>query len=226
MNRRHAIALLLGTTALSACVPAVSHPPPPPPRRGRPVVVFVHGLFQDGAVSFGELRRRLEANGCECYAPTLTPSDARDGLDRLALQLKAQLDARYGPGERISLVGFSMGGLIARYYLQELGGAARCDQLVTVSTPHHGTWSAWCYPGKGARQMHPGSAFLRRLQETEDRLGGMRLVSYRSPFDPVILPSDSPVWDRAENRGFPGYVHTRVTRSEPLVRELVERLTP
>jgi triacylglycerol lipase len=187
--------------------------------------VFVHGLHQTGGLSFGEVRRRLEAKGCECFAPTLTPSDARDGLDRLAGQLKEHLDARYGPDERLSIVGFSMGGLIARHYLQELGGAPRCDRLVTVSTPHHGTWSSWFHPGKGARQMRPGSAFLRRLQETEDRLGGMRLISYRSPFDPVILPSDSPMWARAENREFPGYIHTRVTRSGPLVEELVREMT-
>jgi triacylglycerol lipase len=175
-------------------------------------------------VSFGKLRRRLEARGIECFAPSLTPSDAHNGLDRLAEQLKKRIDERFGPNERFSIVGFSMGGLIARYYLQELGGAKRCDRFFTLSTPHHGTWSSWGYPGEGARQMQPGSAFLKRLEASEDRLGTMPVVSYRSTFDPVILPPDSPLWARAENREFPGYVHLWITRNESLVEELEERL--
>jgi triacylglycerol lipase len=224
MKRRSALAILLGGLAGGGCVPVGASKPPALRRKGRPIVVFVHGLFQHGGNSFGELRRRLDARGIDCFAPSLAPSDARDGLDRLAEQLQQQIDARYHRGERFTMVGFSMGGLIARYYLQELGGAARCDRLFTLSTPHHGTWSSLGYPGEGARQMRPGSAFLKRLAASEDRLGGLPVVSYRSTFDPVILPPDSPVWNRAENREFSGYVHLWITRNEPVVAELETRL--
>lgn len=224
MKRREALAIVLGPLAIAGCVPAGKATPPPRRKGRRPIVVFVHGLFQNGDVSFGKLRRRLEARGIECFAPSLTPADAHDGLDKLAAQLKERIDARFDADERFSVVGFSMGGLIARYYLQELGGAARCDRLFTVSTPHHGTWSSWGYPGEGARQMQPGSEFLKRLEASEDRLGTMPVVSYRSTFDPVILPPDSPVWKCAENREFTGYVHLWITRNEPLIEDLEARL--
>jgi triacylglycerol lipase len=224
MKRREALAIVLGSLSLPGCMPAGKATPPPRRKGRRPIVVFVHGLFQNGDVSFGKLRRRLESRGIECFAPSLTPADAHDGLDRLAEQLKERIDARFGEDERFSVVGFSMGGLIARYYLQELGGAARCDRLFTVSTPHHGTWSSWGYPGKGARQMQPGSEFLKRLEASEGRLGTMQVVSYRSTFDPVILPPDSPVWKRAENHEFSGYVHLWITRNEPLIEDLEARL--
>jgi len=226
MKRREALAIILGTLALPGCVPAGKATPTPHRKDRRRIVVFVHGLFQNGDVSFGKLRRRLEARGIECFAPSLTPADAHDGLDRLAEQLKERIDERFGPNERFSIVGFSMGGLIARYYLQELGGAARCERLFTISTPHHGTWSSWGYPGKGARQMQPGSAFLKRLEASEDCLGAMPVVSYRSTFDPVILPPHSPVWKRAENREFSGYVHLWITRNDSLIEDLEKRLAP
>ena len=224
MKRREALAIVLASLAIAGCVPAGKATPPPRRKGRRPIVVFVHGLFQNGDVSFGKLRRRLEARGIECFAPSLTPADAHAGLDKLAAQLKERIDARFDADERFSVVGFSMGGLIARYYLQELGGAARCDRLFTVSTPHHGTWSSWGYPGEGARQMQPGSPFLKRLEASENRLGTMPVVSYRSTFDPVILPPDSPVWKCAENREFTGYVHLWITRNEPLIEDLEARL--
>ncbi|MEX1049058.1 MAG: hypothetical protein WED15_06000, partial [Akkermansiaceae bacterium] len=48
--------------------------------------------------------------------------------------LKADIDAQFGTSEPISIVAFSMGGLVSRHYLQQLGGAARCDKLITISS--------------------------------------------------------------------------------------------
>ena len=43
-----------------------------------------------------------------------------------------------GPDARLWLVCHSMGGLVARYFLEALGGAAITRHLITIGTPHRG----------------------------------------------------------------------------------------
>ncbi len=187
-------------------------------------VVMVHGIFQAEWRAFGFLRRDLETRGVECLTPSLKPADGREGLPILARQLKREIDARFGPKRRIALVGFSMGGLVSRYYLQELGGAERCDAFFTISTPHHGTAMAHLFYGEGARQMRRGSGLLQHLAATEDRLGAIPVVSYRTPADLIILPSRSSEWDRAENITVPCPLHPMMTASPKVRRDILTRL--
>ncbi len=184
-------------------------------------VVLVHGFLETGE-NFRQLRQRLQRRGFECLVPRLQPCDGRGGLESLADGLKRDIDEAFGQREPISIVGFSMGGLVSRYYLQELGGAVRCQRFFTVSSPHQGTHTAWLYPSKGARQMRPGSLFLRELAESEDLLGEMPVVSYRTPLDLMILPAASSRWQRAENLAFPVALHPLMLH-EPRVIEDIER---
>lgn len=189
-------------------------------------VVLVHGIFQTQWRCFGFLRKDLEQRGIECLTPSLKPADGRDGLPVMAAQLKREIDARFGPDERLVVIGFSMGGLISRHYLQELGGAKRCDAFFTISSPHHGTEMAHLFYGEGARQMRPGSEFLRQLARTEDRLGDIPIVSYRTPADLIILPSTSSRWDRAENLSIPCPLHPLMTFSPRVRNDILGRLAP
>ena len=186
-------------------------------------VVLVHGILEDG-VSFEPLRLRLVNHGIQCHVPQLKPNDARDGIEQLAESLKEEIDKEFGPTDRFALVGFSMGGLVSRYYLQNLGGAERCDTFITVSSPHHGTNVAYAYPGKGARQMRPGSPFLKDLEATEDRLGDIPVVSYRTPMDLIILPTESSVWKRAENYSHPVILHPLMLYSKPVLDDIEKRM--
>jgi triacylglycerol lipase len=117
-----------------------------------------------------------------------------------------------------------MGGLVSRHYLQELGGAKRCDAFFTISSPHHGTETAHLFYGEGARQMRPGSDFLRQLAATEHRLGRMPVVSYHTPADLIILPATSSVWERAENLGIPCPLHPLMTFSPRVRGDILSRL--
>ncbi len=95
------------------------------------------------------------------------------------------------PGQKFDLVAFSMGGLVARYYLQRLGGLERVDRFVTLSTPHHGTWMAYAIGNPGCRQMRPRSPFLLDLASDADRLQRLRFTSFWTPLDLIILPARS-----------------------------------
>ena len=204
-------------------LPSCATPPAPvaTPRVGR--VVLVHGFLDHGSV-FDQLRKGLEKRGVTCYVPKLIPSDGRGGLKRLASNLRRDIDAEFGPKEPISIVAFSMGGLVSRYYLQDLGGAERCENLITVSTPHHGTRAAFIYPTQGANDMRPGSPFLQGLETTEYRLGKMRVASYRTPMDLVILPPTSSIWDRAENFEYRVPLHPLMLNSKPVLSDIERRL--
>lgn len=186
--------------------------------------VLVHGIMQTDWRCFGFLRHDLEKRGVECLVPSLKPADGRDGLPVMAAQLQREVEARFGR-ERVVVIGFSMGGLISRYYLQELGGAERCDAFFSISTPHHGTRMACLFYGEGARQMRPGSEFLARLEETEKQLGSMPLVSYRTPADLIIVPSTSSDWGRAENLSIPCPLHPLMTASPRVRNDILARLS-
>jgi len=212
--------LHLAAAGLLAATPAIAAPAHPPAVQR---VVLVHGFLETGA-SFNVLRKRLEKRGVECYIPRLHPSDGRGGLENIAARLKEDIDATFGPGEPISIVAFSMGGLVSRYYLQNLGGAARCENLITIASPHNGTEVARLYPSLGAEQMRPSSQFLADLHATQAKLGKMPVVSYRTPLDLVILPTDSSVWDRAENLSIPVLLHPLMLSSHCVLTDIERRL--
>lgn len=72
--------------------------------------------------------------------------------------------------DRIDIVGHSMGGLVALYYLKRLGGRRRVRRLVMLGTPVAGTWSALlglaAAPlGRASLQLLPDSQFLRELAD-------------------------------------------------------------
>lgn len=194
-----------------------------PINEGGKRVVLVHGFLESGT-AFLTLKRRLEKQGFHCIVPKLIPSDGRGGLEVLAAGLKRDIDAACGPDEPIRLIGFSMGGIVSRYYLQKLGGAARCEKFFTIASPHNGTKTAWFYATKGAAQMRPGSEFLADLAKTESTLGDMLVVSYRTPLDLVILPATSSVWERAVNIEHPALLHPLMLTSNTVLADLEKRL--
>ena len=186
-------------------------------------VVLVHGFLETGS-TFKPLQKRLERRGIEVFVPRLKHTDGRGGLDFLAAHLKQDIDAKFGPTATISIVAFSMGGLVSRQYLQNQGGAARCENLITVSSPHQGTKAAWIYPSQGAAEMRPGSPFLANLYQTEGNLGKMLVTSYRTPLDLIILPPSSSIWDRAENLEYPVIMHPMMLTSNRVLSDIEQRL--
>lgn len=186
-------------------------------------VVLVHGIMDTGRV-FRSLVKQLTALGAECLSPSLEPNDGHRGLAVLAEQLKQEIDARFGPEAEINLIGFSMGGLISRYYLQALGGHRRTRRFFAISVPFEGTWWSHLGRGQGVSEMRPDSDFLRQLHAGEGVLAGMELVSYWTPFDLVIIPPTSSIWGRAENLRILAPCHPCMLWHPGLGRDLVQRL--
>jgi triacylglycerol lipase len=151
-------------------------------------VVMAHGFADTGRL-FRSLCASLSAKGHACHAPTLHPRDARLGLPDLSGKLGAFIRASVPPGEPLALVGFSMGALVVRHFLQTDGGARDVRAFFSIAGPHKGTWSAYFYPGVGTRQMRPGSAFLAELDANQAALNGLPVFTYRTPFDLMVVPA-------------------------------------
>ena len=169
-------------------------------------VVLVHG-FKDTSRKMQFMASYLRKQGWTVYTPTLSPSWGQIGLDELAGQLSTFIDTTLKPGEKFDLVGFSMGGLVCRYYLQKLDGAKRVDHFVTLGAPHRGSLWAWVVPNPGCRQMRPGSVFMNDLNGNIDTLGVIKFTSIWTPFDLIILPAASSEIPRARNERMNVIIH-------------------
>ena len=150
-------------------------------------ILLVHGMVDNRSI-FTLLRRGLRRRGFHRvltlnYSPLTT--DVR--LAATALATRVELLCQETGFERIHLVGHSMGGLIARYYVQCLGGDARVHTLVTLGTPHSGTRAAALVPHGLARQLRPGSDLMRELAEPAPGCR-TRVLSVWSDLDQLMVP--------------------------------------
>lgn len=198
--------------------------PPPLPAETVRDVVLVHGIL-DTSWTLRALDRSLTEAGFRTHIVNLVPNDGRAPLPALADQVRAKIDASIPEDNRFSLVGFSMGGLIARYYAQRLADPARIDALVTIASPHRGTWLAWFSPQPGVRQMRPGSDFLRDLDADVDEFQNLRWTTIRTPLDLMILPSTSSKLDWADNTTFTVIAHPLIIFDQRVISRTIEALS-
>ncbi|MDZ4701494.1 MAG: alpha/beta fold hydrolase [Rhodothermales bacterium] len=184
-------------------------------------VVLVHGFLDTGAV-FRRLTSRLAAEGYTPHAINLRPNDGRIGLEALAGQLDAFANTRLA-GQPFDLIGFSMGGLIARYYVQRLGGIERVGRLITLAAPHHGTVWSHLAPLPGLRQMRPGSPFINDLNRDAEVLRRVDFVSLWTPFDLLVFPARRAILANHPDIRIPTAAHPLML-SDPRVHDTLVRL--
>jgi triacylglycerol lipase len=158
----------------------------------RPPVVLVHGIHNTVA-TFNRMKHNLEREGFSVSCLNLIPNNGKATLPELASQLDLFLEENFSSAERIDLVGFSMGGLVSRYYIQRLGGFHRVRKFITIGTPHRGTWTAFLRRHPGIRNMRPGSSFLNDLNQDAETLETVSFTSLWTPFDLMILPATSSI---------------------------------
>jgi triacylglycerol lipase len=154
-------------------------------------VILVHGI-KDDARKMERIARRLRSEGREVFSISLRPSWGQVGLDKLAQELAAYADQNISSAKKFDLVGFSMGGLVCRYYLQRLGGIDHVQRFVTLASPHRGTIMAYLISNPGCRQMRPNSAFLRDLNSDAQMLARIQFTSIWTPLDLIVIPQNSP----------------------------------
>ncbi len=158
--------------------------------------LVIPGMW-DSPTRYGTLIRRLEAAGRTAVTMALTPASGVPSLERLVPQVTAQLgllhDLFGSQGRPIEVVGFSMGALVALAAIEDRPGWVRT--LVSVGTPHGGTWAALLWPTPCGRDFLPRSAFSRRHARVPE---GTRIGSVASRRDHIIWPWRSALHPQAE----------------------------
>jgi triacylglycerol lipase len=158
-------------------------------------VLLVHGIW-DTAKVMGPLKTGLLQRGLgPVHALDLVPRGGRASIAELGKLVAVEanaLAAREG-ARRIDIVGFSMGALVARWYVQRGGGKETVRRFVSISGPHHGTLNAYALPLTAVREMRPNSALLRELASDPDPFGPVDVHCVYTPFDLMILPAKSSI---------------------------------
>ncbi len=163
-----------------------------PAERATPVLL-VHGIWDTGA-KLDRMRRGLEREGIgPVEALDLVPNDGRAPILALAAQVERAVDELAGGAgsERVDVVGFSMGALVTRAFVQRLSGKRRVRRFVSISGPHAGTMTAWALPFAGTRDMRPRSALLEDLARDPDPWGEVEVHVLFTPYDLMIVPPTS-----------------------------------
>jgi pimeloyl-ACP methyl ester carboxylesterase len=120
----------------------------------------------------------------------------------------------------IVAVAHSMGGLALRRYLADHHDTP-VTRAITLATPHSGTWIAWLGWGDGARDMRPGSAFLRELH-AHPLPPHVRMVCLRAPLDTRLVPRASAWLDGVECLTLPAAGHRRILSQRSVCERVVE----
>lgn len=150
-------------------------------------IIMVHGVIDNHSI-FTVLRRGLSRRGFGRVI-SLNYSPLTDDIRRVSRRLGMLVESvcRETGYERVHIVGHSMGGLIARYYVQSMGGDARVHTLVTLGAPHGGSAYAKMLPHSLARQLRPESEFIAELGKPAPGCR-TRMIAIWSDLDQVIVP--------------------------------------
>ena len=175
-------------------------------------VVLVHGFFCNRGF-WHEWKQRLTQEGRVFAAVDLEPSfgsvDAY--VDTIERTVRSVTQAT---GQSPLLVCHSMGGVAARAWAVAHEGAKRAHRIVTLGTPHHGTWLARLSFSTNGRQMRLQSPWLQRLQNGESPTVGANFVCFYSNCDNIVFPVTNATLENADNRLVHGYGHVELAFSK------------
>ncbi|MEU9441613.1 alpha/beta fold hydrolase [Streptomyces sp. NPDC048304] len=185
-----------------SCKPSAAHPRP---------VILVHGTLGNSVDNWLSLAPYLESRGYCVYSldyGQLAGVPVFHGLGPItasAQQLSAYVDkvlAATGAA-KADLVGHSQGGMMPRYYLKFLGGAAKVNALVGLAPDNHGATLSGLtnllpyFPGAsdlirattpGLADQVPGSDFLTKLNAGGDTVPGVHYTVIATKYDEVATP--------------------------------------
>jgi triacylglycerol lipase len=187
-------------------------------------VLLLHGFFCNRAI-WRPMARKLAAAGHATSAINLEPVyGSIDEYAPLIDHAVRRLQQRTG-AQKVVLLCHSMGGLAARAYLRAYGDQS-IAKIITIATPHRGTYLARFGHGKNARQMRLGSAWLEDLAAAETPQRRALFVVLLSHHDNIVSPQMNQTIEGAPTHEFSGIGHVAMlydAQVQNLVVRTIER---
>ncbi|MDB4470785.1 lipase family protein [Deltaproteobacteria bacterium] len=160
-----------------------------PQSRGETPVLLLHGLFNNRASWFW-FKTYLRKQGFNNIATiNLSSWHNEEVLTELVAKKVDELRHRLGV-DKVHLVGHSMGGIIARNYIQLRGGANKVDCCAILGSPHFGSKLTPFAIAPLGRVLVPGSDFLQRLNNAPVP-EGIRMTNIYTRKDNMVLPNSN-----------------------------------
>lgn len=191
--------------------------------RGRRGVVFIHGFICNRGIWTPWLAR-LKKHKRAFVALNLEPVFGSID-DYAAMVEKAVQKVTRDTGMPPLVVCHSMGGLAVRAWLRSAKNAdARVHHVITIGSPHHGTWMARFSLVTNGRQMHLSSDWLRQLVADEPAERYKLFTCYYSNCDNIVLPASTATLSGADNRLITGTAHLALAFDQTVMRESLARI--
>jgi pimeloyl-ACP methyl ester carboxylesterase len=186
---------------------------------GDDVVVLIHGFFASAGVFRPMKQRLVESTGSKVASFTHAPGAS---IDRIARSLARIVD-RIPKHCRVHIVGHSLGGLVARWYVQELGGHERVAQTISLGSPFGGTEVARRFPILVGRDLCRTSPVLTRLRARAHE-HEVPHTSVVGDCDLMVMPCESAIFPRGDVVVLPGRGHNTLLYDAESIATVAERI--
>ena len=191
--------------------------------RGRRGVVFIHGFVCNRGL-WTPWFKRLIADRRAFVAVNLEPIfGSIDAYASLIEQAIARVTLATGMAPLV--VCHSMGGLAVRAWLRT--GAEkerRVHHVVTIGTPHHGTWLGQYALAPNGRQMQINSPWLQQLEAAESPQRNEQFTCYYSNCDNIVFPASTAMLPGADNRLISGKAHVALAFDPVVIGQTLAKM--
>ena len=190
--------------------------------KGQRGLVFIHGFVCNRGF-WNPWLKRLQGSGHAYVALSLEP--VFGSIDNYTPQIEAAVkQVTAATGLPPLLVCHSMGGLAARAWLQSLRSDDRVHHIVTIGTPHHGTWLARFSHTLNGQQMRLASSWQAGLNQGAPQQRAALFTCWYSSADNIVFPASSASLPGARNCLIRGQAHVQMAFSPAVVHETLQMI--
>ncbi len=194
-----------------------------PSNQGEIPVLLLHGLFNNRASWFWFKYKLRQQGFNNLVTINLSSWHNEEVLTELVAKKVDELRHRLGVN-KVHLVCHSMGGIIARNYLQQRGGAAKVDRCICLGSPHLGSKLAPFALSPLGRVLIPGSDFLSRLAGAPQP-EGVAMTNIFTIKDNMVLPNVNACLPWGHSVELDGLGHTALIYRKPAVDAVINALS-
>ena len=188
---------------------------------------MIHGLWNTSSI-FSSITSKLDDIGIEYFAPTLKHSYGMTSILDLTNKLNELILEKYGLEKELDILGFSMGGIIGRYWIQKFNGYKRTRRFISIGSHHKGTLLAQLvpkFPFRGISEMKINSKFLRELADNDFLLDDIEWINFFTYWDLMVFPSWWTNLDLGKKISVKVYKHRNLVRNKYGVDKIMSEIT-